>query len=259
MGRKEREFIKDYLIEELSSKGNFSSISPNRAFGYGEDEIKRFISLERDQEKYLVVVHSDSSYKPEQEALNKFMRFLGKDNIACVSVFDDSIFYNWDQGPFKPSRTGSREEIRKRIKLLGLERQAQELGSVTYYKQNKPRLEVVRFIGGVIADYRKSQKAPEWIQERELLTVMNPEVLETFTEFDLTYDQKVKGIQMAKFIAPRSIAVEEDEAEERSLDRRLQFAVDEMNAGNEEPISLLTEADLNIILGERRVLEQKLF
>ncbi|MDP3728335.1 MAG: hypothetical protein Q8R18_02665 [bacterium] len=235
MGLREREAIKEYLVEELRSRGTFSSISPNKVFGYNDAEIRRFISLERDQEKYLVVVHSDSSYKPEQEALNKFMRFLGKEKVACVSVFDDSVFYNWDQGPFKPSRTGTREEIRKRIKLLGLERQAQEFGHVTYYKQQRPRLEVVKFTGGVIADYRQSQRAPEWITERELLTVMNLEVLETLTKFDLVYDQKVKGVIAAKFIATEN------------LDRRLQYAIDEMNAGNEEPLRLLTFEEIETL------------
>lgn len=257
MGRKERETIKEYLIEELRSQGTFSSISPNSAFHYSTPEEKRCISLERGTEKYLVVVHSDTSYKPEQKALIQLMQFLRKEQgVACVSVFDDSVFYNWDEGPLKPSRTGTSDEIRKRIKLLGLERQAQELGPVTYYKQQSPKLEVVRFTGGVVADYSRSDRTPVWIKERELLTVMDAEVLETFTQFDVAYDKEVKGVAVAKFVVPRIFDQEEeedyDEEVEYDLDERLQFAMHELDSGNEEPLDLLTGDDITR-LRQRRI------
>ncbi len=257
MGHRQRDAIKDYLVEELRSRGSFSSISPDSAFDYDIPEEKRCISLKREREKYLIVVHSDVSYKPEQKALSEFMRFLNRqEGVACVSVFDGSVFYHWDQGPFKPSRQGTQEQIRRRIKLLGLERQAQELGPVTYYKQQRPRLEVVKFTDGVVADYRRSERTPEWIRERKLLTVMDPEVLETLTQFDLSYDREVKGLRLASFVAPRPIVEEQEydlDEEERGLDTRLQFAVDEASSGNQEPLDLLTGEELH------RLTERRLF
>jgi len=251
MGIKEREAITDYLVEELRSRGSFSSISPHSAFNYDIPEEKRCISLERGRGKFLIAVHSDANYKGGQKSFSAFLRFLTqKEGVACVSVFDDSVFYNWDQGIFKPSRRGSQEQIRKRIKLLGLERQAQELGPLTYYKQQRPRLEVVKFTGGVVADYSGSQRTPDWIKERELLTVMDAEVLETLTQFDLGYERDVKGVRVAKFIAPRPVVQEYndiDEGVEYNLDERLEFAFQELQSGNDEPYQLLSAAEQKLI------------
>ena len=247
MSVKQRELIKDYLHAGFSASGYFSRIEVGRTplDSYRTPESARFLSLWRDDgQRYLVAVHADEGYRPKLDQFSSLMRDMTARNIACVSVFDDKLFYTWDEGIFKPSRPGDRQEKARRIKLKGLERTLQELGAVNYYKNTDTRIEVVQFRRGVVADYSRSTRVPQWVeQQRELLTVMDPSVLGTYRDsFALSDPEVRRKIACGNFItASQRIEREpryddpfiEEERDEPSGDQRSRFVQDELEGGRD--------------------------
>lgn len=246
MSAQGRDLIQEYLVENFRVHGNYSSLSigeaPAYLSGIRDPEMKRCLFLERDEERFLVMVHSDARYLRNLDDFETLMQFMTSKDIALVSVFDDRAFYNWDKGVFKPSRTGRPEEVKNRIKLLGLERVAQKLGPVTYYKNQRECLEVVRFTDGVVADYSQSRNdfAREHIRQRELFTVMDAEVLERLDDFELVDKGIVHKIHVAGF----DVYVASEERTEPVADQRTQHLLDELAGGNEELPSMMNWQDI---------------
>ncbi|MSR86011.1 hypothetical protein EXS74_01290 [Candidatus Woesearchaeota archaeon] len=245
MSARQRELIKDYLHAGFTASNTFSRIEVGRTplESYNSPESARFLSLWKDDgQRYLVTVHADEGYRPKQDQFSSLMRYMSSRNIACVSVFDDSIFYIWDEGIFKPSRQGDRQERAQRIKLKGLERTLQELGSINYYKNKDSRIEVVQFQSGVVADYSQSDRVPDWIpKQRELLTVMDPTVLGSYKDsFALSGPEVRREIIRAEFMIPpprieREARYDDPylEEEEPIGDQRSQFIQDELEGGRD--------------------------
>ncbi len=195
MSAKKRDDIKDYLYEGLIKSFDKICVGRTPLEGYSSPEDARFLALWRDEERFLVAVHADRGYKNRLGDFSQFMKVMAKQNVACVSVFDDKIFYQWDRGVFKVSREGTEAEKRRRIKLQGLERVLQPLGPIAYYKNRTKEIEVVRLTGGVIADYSQSENsyAREIVQKKELLTVMDPTIIGRYKDqFDLSKERQYK-------------------------------------------------------------------
>ena len=248
MSTKQRERIRDYLYAGFTASGAFSCISVGRTplEGYSSPESGRFLSLWRDDgERYLVIVHADQGYKPQLGHLSALMRDMSKERVACVSVFDDALFLNLDANEEerpKAARIGGRKG---RIKLLGLERSIQNLGPVTYYRNNKPRLEEIQFTSGVIGDYSRSERVPKWLaQQRELLTIVEPKMVGTYeSPFDLSPATNVMGMCLTGFTALVERVnsahklldefLQLTQEEEIPLDPRRQFVRDELEGGRD--------------------------
>ncbi|MBI5797338.1 hypothetical protein HZA98_00355 [Candidatus Woesearchaeota archaeon] len=249
MSAERRNLIQEYLVENFLAHGHYSSLSIGKAPaylpGFSDPEMKRCLFLERGEERFLVVVHSDARYLRNLDDFETLMGFMTSRDIATVSVFDDQAFYNWDRGVFKSSRVGRLEEVRKRIKLLGLERVAQKLGPVTYYKNQRDCLEVVRFTDGVIADYSQSRNdfARRNIQQRELLTVMDAEVLKRLDDFELVDRGIVRNTHVAGFEDYDAF----QEKAEPVADERTQHLLDELAGGNEEIRGMMNWEDIQAV------------
>lgn len=239
MGQKERDAIKEYLVEKLQCLGEFSQISMDYSpldGGARDPERKRHILCEKVERKYLISVHSHPDYNHGVDAFLQILRHASLQGIACVSVFDDSVFYRKDKDLQRPRapQIGNPEKERQRIKLLGLERYLQEFGELTYYKSYSRKLEVVSFTKGVIADYSSSESeaAREWIKQRELLTVMEPTVERSLDSFTLDIEGTKRGIRLAKFVPSPSFS-----------DTRTQYIIDEIHSGNTDIHEQMTGED----------------
>ena len=238
MSAKKRNSIKEYLHGGFTASGNFSRIEEGRTplDTYRSPEAGRFLALWRDDERFLVAVHADTGYKEGLDAFSTVMKDMAKAGIACASVFDDAVFYQWDAGIFKSSRTGTRTEKAQRIKLRGLERVLQPFGPITYYKNRTPHLEVVNFTGGVVADYSQSRIdfAREQIKDRELLTVMDARVIGTYTSpFELSSGKKQGYFFLASFRNPEEHVSLRDLRDSEKLDDRGRFLFDELDGGRD--------------------------
>jgi len=246
MGAKERERIKEYLTERLRATGRFQRVEPNFALNPKDPERARNVLAEAGNERYLLMVHSDPQLKPNQKSLLGRQQKYSAAGIATVSVFDDSVFYNWDRGPFKASRLGTHAQRSSLIKLLGLELVAQSLGPVAYFKNDGEKMQVVRYKGGVVANYESSENdfAREQVRQQELKTVMQADVVETLDSFDM-FSQKRGDYLLAGFKRhiPLIPVADKKESSGQRLDDRLQYLVDEMDGGNEEIPHQLTGAD----------------
>ncbi len=243
MSAKQRDLIKDYLYAGFNASGNFSRIEVGRTplDPYKSPESARFLSLWRDDgQRYLVTVHADEGYKPNQNQFSALMRDMSSHRIACVSVFDDSVFFHLDaneDGRPKANREGGRKG---RIKLLGLERLVQAFGDVTYYKHKSPRIQVISY-SPATADHSLSERVPEWKKgDTQLLTVMEPHVLATYQDsFDLLDGREIQGMYLTGFtqVIPKLTKFELDQLEEEEgeevLDRRAQFVRDELEGGRD--------------------------
>lgn len=247
MSAQQRDLILEYLHAGFTAAGHFSRIEVGRTplEGYNSQESRRFLSLWKAQERYLVVVHADTQYRPGQDSFSRLLRDMAAQNVACVSVFDDSVFFKLDaneEGKPKAARDGGRK---RRIKLLGLEMIVQEKGLVAYYKHTKPKLEVIEYTAGVVADYTRSpREIPQFVpRRRELLTVMEPTLVATHTDsFDLTAGRRIHGLYLTGFteVVPTSAELdalrrEADEEEDIPLpiDQRTRFFHDEAEGGRD--------------------------
>lgn len=239
MGHRERDALKEFLFEKLKATGEFREISMDYSpldGGARDPERGRHISCQKERDKFLISVHSNTQYNHGCDAFVSLLRFATHHGYACVSVFDDAFFYRKDIDTGRPRapQLGDIQTEIERIKLYKLEKTVQEFGSVTYYKNKVGRLEVVSYSKGVIADYSQSQDVVprEYLKQRELLTVMEPRVEQSLEEFTLAPGGGKRGIQLAQFIPAQK------------KDVRIEHLIEEIEAGNTEITSQITYDDI---------------
>ncbi len=193
--REDLQSMKQYLAERMQATGQFSTIDPKlgRAFKLMASQKQRGIYLEGGEGRFLIYCHADPF--PSNRNLFKEQTMLGRQGVHTENVlYSGDVFFRWDRAPFKARRVGTAAQRRRYITTKKLERSLNTRhGGVTYFKPGRRVLEQVRLIGGVQSDYTVPEtvrneygveelvesRAPEWVESRELTTVMDHEVLKT--------------------------------------------------------------------------------